>query len=150
MAWATIGFALVLYVADRSGMTIRRTEHMSFIDALLIGLSQVLALIPGTSRSGITMSMARVLGFERGEAARFSMLLSIPAIAGAGLLLGLDLVASGNARVGFDALLAAGLSFLVALGAIALLIRWLERSGFTIFVIYRLILGGGLLIWIYS
>src|SRR3546814_13640814 len=73
IAWATIIFGIVLYVADRSTLTFRRIEHMTFAAGFIIGLSQVLALIPGTSRSGITMTAGRFLGFERVEAARFAL-----------------------------------------------------------------------------
>lgn len=150
VAWATIGFGIVLYLADRAGMTLRRIEHMTVLSAVLIGLSQILALIPGTSRSGVTMSMARILGFERPTAARFSMLMSVPAIAAAGILVGADLVRSGNLQVGLDALVAAVLSFLFALAAIAFLMAWLRRWSFTPFVVYRLVLGAGLLYWVYG
>src|SRR3546814_14337752 len=88
IAGATIIVCSVLYVADRSTHTCRRIEHMTFAAGFIIGLSQVLALIPGTSRSGITMTAGRFLGFERVEAARFALLLSIPAILGAGSLAG--------------------------------------------------------------
>ena len=145
VAWATLGFGIVLFIADRVGMTIRRIEHMRYSDAIIIGVSQVLALIPGTSRSGITMSAARILGFERADAARFSMLLSIPTILGAGTLKGLELAESGNADLTAAAAFAAGLAFLSALIAIALLMAWLRRSSFTPFVIYRILLGGILL-----
>src|SRR3546814_12116390 len=80
VAWATIGFGIVLYIADRSTLTLRRIEHMTFAAGFAIGLSQILALIPGPSRSGITMPAARFLGFERVEAARLSLLLAVPAI----------------------------------------------------------------------
>ena len=148
IAWATIGFAVLLFVADRIGLTLRRVEHLGAAGAVFIGLAQVLAFIPGTSRSGITMTAARFLGFERPEAARFSLLLSIPAILGAGTLVGFDLYQSGDVRLGFDALAAAAVSFVVAFMAIALMLRWLRRAGFTPFVFYRLFLGVALLIWI--
>jgi len=148
VAWATIGFAVLLLIADRTGLTVRRVEHLGATGAVFIGLAQVLAFIPGTSRSGITMTAARFLGFERPEAARFSLLLSIPAILGAGTLTGLDLYESGNIRLGFDAIAAAALSFLVAFLSIALMIRWLRRAGFTPFVFYRIFLGAALLIWV--
>ncbi len=148
IAWTTIGFGVLLFVADRMGLTVRRVEHMTFGGTLLIGLMQVLALIPGTSRSGITMTAARFLGFERPEAARFSLLLAIPAILGAGTLAGLDLTRSGNAQLGYDALVAAAVAFVVAFLAIALMIRWLRREGFTPFVLYRLCVGAALLIWV--
>lgn len=149
IAWATVIFAIVLWIADRAGMTVHRVEHIGPTNALIIGLAQVLALVPGTSRSGITMTAARFLGMERAEAARFSLLLSIPTIAGAGLLVGLELYDSGDVQLGLDALIAAGLAFIAALGAIALMMRWLEHAGFTPFVIYRLALGGALLYWVY-
>lgn len=150
IGWATLGFALVLYVADRWGMTLRRLDHLSYGEAMLIGLFQVLALIPGTSRSGITMTAARLFGFERSEAARFSMLLSIPAIAAAGLWVGYKIYQSGDAQIQSDALIAAALAFVAALLAISLMMRWLTRATFTPFVIYRVLLGAGLLIWVYS
>ena len=99
IAWATLGFGILLYAVDRIGMTLRRIEHLEISDALVIGIAQCLALIPGTSRSGITMTAARLLGMERTDAARFSMLLSIPAIAGAGALKGYDLWRTGNAAL---------------------------------------------------
>lgn len=150
VAWTTLGFGIVLYIADKVGMTLRRIEHVGYSDALIIGIAQILALVPGTSRSGITMSAARILGFERADAARFSMLLSIPAILGAGVLKGLELVESGNADLTGTALVAAGLAFASALVSIAVLMAWLRRSSFTPFVIYRVLLGGVLLVLAYS
>jgi undecaprenyl-diphosphatase len=149
IAWATIVFAIVLWAADRVGMTLQRIEHIGYFGALAIGLAQVLALIPGTSRSGITMAAGRFLGMERVEAARFSLLLSIPTIAGAGLLAGYDLWLSGDVRLGYDAALAAGLAFVAGIASIAVMMRWLQTSGFTPFVIYRFALGGALLYWVY-
>ncbi len=150
VAWATIGFGILLYAADKMGMTLRRLDHMTWTPAIVIGLFQVLALIPGTSRSGITMTAARFFGFERTEAARFSLLLSIPTIAASGLLIGLDLYESGNVALGLEALAAVVLAFVVALFSIALMMGWLRRQTFTPFVIYRLILGGALLWWVYA
>lgn len=147
IAWTTLGFGLLLLFADRLGMLIRRVEHLTAGQAVVIGLAQVLALVPGTSRSGITMTAARFLGFERTEAARFSLLLAIPAIAGAGLLTGLDLAKSGDLGLGRDALLAAAFSFFTALLAIVVMMRWLKWASFTPFVVYRLLLGS-LLLWL--
>jgi len=149
IAWATLGFGIVLFVADRFGMTLRRMEHMTWSSAIVIGLAQVLALIPGTSRSGITMTAARVMGFEREAAARFSMLLSIPVIAASALLIGLDVIESGNFALTRDILVSAAMAFVSALVAIWLLMAWLRRATFTPFVIYRVALGLGLLAWVY-
>jgi len=90
IGWATLGFGVLLWLADRFSVTVRRIDHLRLSDALIIGVSQCLALIPGTSRSGITMTAGRMLGMERPDCARFSMLLSIPVIVGAGVLKGLD------------------------------------------------------------
>ena len=150
IGWTTLGFGLLLGLADRIGMTVRRLEHMSYGSALAIGMAQVLALIPGTSRSGITMTMARFLGFERADAARFSLLLSIPAIAGAGTLTGIDLWQSGDVSLTRDVLVAIGLSFASALVAITLMMAWLKHAGFMPFVVYRILLGALLLYLVYG
>jgi len=150
IAWTTLGFGILLWIVDRLCMTVRRIEHMSYAGALLVGLSQVLALLPGTSRSGITITACRFLGMERREAARFSMLLSIPTIFGAATLAGLEIYKAGDAALRLDAVIAAGLAFLTALGAIALMMRWLMHATFTPFVIYRILLGMALLYWVYS
>jgi undecaprenyl-diphosphatase len=150
IAWATIGFGVLLWIADRVGMTVRRIEHLTYLDAFLVGLAQALALIPGTSRSGITMTMGRMLGMERTHAARFSLLLGIPAILAAGTVETLGLIEQGDMALGLDALIGAALSFVAALVSIVLMMAWLQRASFTPFVIYRLLLGGGLLWWIYG
>jgi len=149
IGWATLGFGVVLYAADRWAVTVRRLEHMRIGGAVLIGLAQVLALIPGTSRSGVTITAARVLGYQRRDAARFSMLLSIPTILAAGTLLTLDLVEARTA-VRAEAAIVAGFAFAAALIAIAVMMKWLEKASFTPFVVYRLILGALILAWAYG
>lgn len=149
IGWTTLGFGVLLYAADRLSLTIRRIEHMKLGAALTIGLAQALALVPGVSRSGITMTAARLSGFERTEAARFSMLLSIPVILGAGVLSGLELYEVADARLTATAAAAAVLAFGAALAAIAFLMRWLRSATFTPFVVYRVLLGIGLLVWVY-
>jgi len=150
IAWTTLGFGLLLYAADRLGLRVRRVEHMTIGAALIIGCAQILALVPGTSRSGITMTAARFLGFERVEAARFSLLLSIPVIIGAGTLAGADLYRMGSVEMNTVTVLAILFSFVSALIAIAVMMRWLRRASFTPFVIYRICLGAGLLYWVYG
>lgn len=150
IGWATLLFGVLLYVVDRNSATTWRIDDIKWRAALVIGLAQVLALIPGTSRSGITMTAARALGFSRSDSAHFSMLLSIPTIAAAGLLAGFEIVRAGDVTLGLDAVLAAALSFATALLAIAFLMRWLERATFTPFVIYRVVLGLALLWWAYA
>ncbi len=141
IGWTTLVFGIALYVADRAGGVARRLPDLRIPDAAVIGLAQALALVPGTSRSGITMTAARLLGVERAEAARFSLLLAIPAIAGAGVLQGLALYESGDARLTTDAIIACGLALVSALIAIAAMMAWLQRATFTPFVVYRIGLG---------
>ena len=150
VAWTTFVFAIVLYIADRRGMTVRRLEHLAYGDAIVIGLAQVLALVPGTSRSGITITAARMLGIERPDAARFSMLLAVPAVLGAGVLKSLELAGTRDAALTLASIIAAALAFAAALIAIAALMAWLRRAGFTPFVVYRLALGAGLLALAYG
>jgi len=150
IAWSTLIFGILLYVADKTGLTIRRIEHTTYGDALFIGLAQCLALIPGTSRSGITMTASRFLGFERPDAARFSMLLSVPTILGAGVLKGYDLYKAGDTAVTTQALQAGGFAFAAAFVAIFLMMAWLKRASFTPFVIYRILLGSVLLYFVYT
>ena len=96
-------------------MTIREIDHISFKGALLIGLFQILALIPGASRAGITITAARFQGVERRDATRFSLLLSIPVIISAGGLKGLDLYTNGNAILIKEALIVTAISFCFAI-----------------------------------
>lgn len=143
IAWATIIFGLVLAIADRF-----RGEKVdiSWIQATLIGLAQMLALIPGTSRSGITISAALLLGLSRTTAARFSFLLSIPTIAGAALLTTLDLLAEPEPARWLDLCLGAALAAISAYLCISAFITLIERTGMMPYVIYRLLLGVGLFI----
>ena len=149
VAWASIVFGILLWVVDRAAMTVRRMEHITLGSAMFVGLSQCLALIPGTSRSGITMTAARALGYERTEAARFSMLLSIPTILAAGLWAGKKVYDTGNVAISIDALIGAALALVSALVAIALMVAWLRRATFTPFVVYRVLLGAAILYLIY-
>ncbi len=149
VAWTMIFFGIVLYLADRIGLTVRRLAHMSWAQALIIGIAQTLAFIPGTSRSGITIVAARLFGYERSEAARFSFLLSIPAILAASIFEGAKILHSGDAVLLHDAALTTALSALAGFAAIAFMMAWLRRSTFTIFVVYRLVLGAALLYLIY-
>ena len=149
VGWNAIIWGLLMYVGDRFGPRAHVMEDMRLPPALLIGLAQAAALIPGTSRSGATMTAARFLGFERTEAARFSFLLGIPAIAGAGLFTTLDAMESGEG-IPPDALIAGALTFFAALAAIAFLMALVKRMSFLPFVIYRMMLGGLLLTLAYT
>ena len=141
IAFTSIFFGILLYIADKKGTTEKTMERMAIKPALMIGIAQVFALIPGTSRAGVTMTMARYLGFTRQEAARFSMLLSIPAIIASGAATALDAFEDTSSQQWIDAGIAAGLACLTALAAIHFLMKWLERANMTIFVVYRVLLG---------
>lgn len=149
VAWATLVFGIVLWIADRA-MDRLPLAHLGYGRAMLIGIAQVLSLIPGVSRSGICMTMGRAVGLNRVDAARFALLLSIPTIAGAGTLAALDLYESGNAQLEIDALIGAGLAFVSAWLAILLMMRWLARASFLPFVVYRIALGLVLLAFAYG
>lgn len=149
IAWTTLLFGLALWAADRTGGFARRLGDMNLPHAMTIGMAQALAVIPGVSRSGIAMTAARALGYDRAEAARFSLILSIPAVAGASLLAGRDLLRMGDANLTSEAALGAALAFAAALAAIAAMMRWLSRASFAPFVAYRCVLGLGLLAWVY-
>jgi undecaprenyl-diphosphatase len=141
-----IVYGLLLGVADRFGKQDKRYEDMTLRDAAIVGVAQALALIPGTSRSGATMTAARALGYDRVEAARFSFLLGIPAIAGAGLLAALDL-ADASAQMQWDAVVTGGLTFVAAFAAVTFLMNFLRKSSMLVFVVYRVALGIALLVF---
>lgn len=147
IAYATIGFGILLLIADRMASEHKDILRMTLMAALIIGVFQALALIPGTSRSGITITAALFLGFQRDSAARFSFLISIPLILAAGLLKTLDLLEQVHlvdwATIG----LAAVLSAVSAYVCIYFFLALINRIGMTPFVIYRLALGAILLIW---
>jgi len=150
IGWTISGYAILLYLADKYGKTTRNTHDLGIKDAILIGCAQCLALIPGTSRSGITITAARLLGIQRREAAKFSMLLSIPTIAGAGLLVALSLYQNNDWGNINAACYGIAYSFIASLSAIFIMMTWLKKWTFTPFVIYRLVLGGYLLLNAYG
>jgi undecaprenyl-diphosphatase len=145
IAASTIVFALVLWLAQKVSTERRTDADMNWKDALIVGLFQAIALVPGTSRSGITITGGLFRGLDRKAAARFSFLLSIPVTALAGLLKSYELVMSDQAVSWWHMFLGALLSGIVAYVTIDWFLRLLDRIGMLPFVIYRLILGGVLL-----
>ncbi|MFW5641540.1 MAG: undecaprenyl-diphosphate phosphatase [Roseicyclus sp.] len=141
IGWTMLVFGLVLYWADQRGGQEKRDGDWTLRDALVMGLWQAVALIPGTSRSGITITAGRLLGYDRESAARLAMLMSIPTILASGVLLGADVAASADAGAARDGAIAAAMAFVAALGALALMMRLLRSVSFTPYVIYRVILG---------
>jgi undecaprenyl-diphosphatase len=141
IAWATIGFGMLLGVADRLQRHVRDEYSMSWKDVLLVGFFQAMALVPGTSRSGITMTAGLFLGLHRDAAARFSFLLSIPLIIASGVFKTRDLL-EAQVPVEWGLLaLAVGLSAISAWLCIHFFLQLINRIGMMPFVWYRLVLG---------
>ena len=141
-----IVMGVVLGIADRVGGTDRTIGKLTLRDAVLMGLAQAMALIPGVSRSGATISMGRFLGYDREAATRFAFLLAIPAVIGAGLFELKEIPNGDNAYGWGPTITATVVSFLVGYAAIAWLLRYVSTNSYMLFVIYRIVLGAGSLI----
>lgn len=151
IGWATLIGAALLWFADRVVPERGVAEEWGLRDAILMGLAQACALIPGTSRSGITMTMARWLGFDRIQAARLALLMSIPVILAAGSLETLGVIKDGDFALGAELILGVALSCLAAFLALSVMMR-MFASAWTMlpFVIYRAALGITLLALAYG
>jgi undecaprenyl-diphosphatase len=147
IGWTMLIFGLVLYWADQKGTQEKVAAQWSIKDAFIMGLWQAIALIPGTSRSGITITAGRYLGYKREDAAKLAMLMSIPTILAGGTLLAIEVAATANADLARDGAVAAVFAFVAAMLALTLMMRLLKSVSFTPYVIYRVILGL-ILIWI--
>ena len=148
IALANVFFSLLLWVSDVRGSRTLNLNDMTYKKACIIGLAQAIALIPGTSRSGVTMTCALFLGFERRVAAEFSFLLSIPLIAAASLFQVIRLL-SEEFVPWEDFILGAALSAIAAYSCIAIFLRIINKLSMLPFVIYRLALGGVLLLFFF-
>ncbi|WP_440055389.1 undecaprenyl-diphosphate phosphatase [Pseudoalteromonas sp. T1lg65] len=144
IATTTVLFGLLLWYADVKAKQVKDVFGLNWKSALILGLAQITAVIPGTSRSGITITAGLMLGLDKKSAARFSFLMAIPVISMMGLYYTLEL-AMGDELVDWQALLTgAALSFVSAYACIFFFLKVIERMGMMPFVIYRLILGGAL------
>lgn len=137
---------IILGVADRVGRNTKLIRQIDLRDAVLMGLAQAMALIPGVSRSGATISMGRFLGYEREAATRYAFLLAIPAVVGAGLFELKEIPHGDNSYGWAPTIVATVVSFLVGYAAIAWLLRYVSTNSYTPFVVYRVLLGGATLI----
>ena len=146
IAWSLIAVGLLMAVAEQAGKRVRKVADVRLSDGLVVGLFQALALIPGVSRSGSTITGSLFLGFERAEAARFSFLLSIPSILAAGVYSLLKHKEMLNGPEATAVWVANAVSLISGYLAIAFLIRMLQKHGTYAFVTYRLVLGVGILI----
>ncbi|MEO6196107.1 MAG: undecaprenyl-diphosphate phosphatase [Thermoanaerobaculia bacterium] len=146
IAGTTLFYAILLFVADRIGRKVRDLDQVTLLDGLVIGCAQALALVPGTSRSGITITAALLLGFMRPSAARFSFLLAIPIGVVAALKSAKDLMDAGAGTAQLIPM-AIGLvvSGVVGYAVIAWLLAWLRRRDLTVFVVYRVVLAAVIL-----
>ena len=150
IGWTMLVFGIVLYWADQAGEATREARDWSLRDAMVMGVWQAIALIPGTSRSGITITGARFMGYGRSDAARLSMLMSIPVIIESGVFLGGEAIYTANVGLIRDSAIAAAFAFVSALLALTLMMRLLRSVSFTPYVIYRIVLGVVLLVVAYS
>ncbi|MBT0663993.1 undecaprenyl-diphosphatase UppP [Geobacter pelophilus] len=145
-----IGFGLILAFADTMGAKRWKMERLTLGSALMVGMAQCLALIPGVSRSGITITAALLLGYNRETSARFSFLLSLPIVAGAGILKLGHLLKHGI-PAGETQLLLIGIvtSALFGYASVAFLLKYVQRNSLYLFVWYRLLAGAAVLIWLF-
>lgn len=141
IGWAMLIFGILLYYADQAGAEDRTDRDWNLQDAMVMGVWQAIALIPGTSRSGISITGARFLGYARYDAAKLSMLMSVPTIIASGVFLAGEAAYLSDLSVLRDGAIAAGFAFIAALLALTLMMRLLRSVSFTPYVIYRVALG---------
>ena len=140
IGWMSLIFGILLYVSDRSKITKKINTAFTNKSAIFIGLFQILALIPGVSRSGITITSGRLLGFNRFDSAKISFFLSIPTLAAASLLGIYNIYKEGSTELNFLAIIAVIFSFIFSYITIALFLKFIQKFSLNIFIIYRIIL----------
>ena len=149
IAWTTLIFAIILYFADKSKVKNKLSNDLNLKTIFFIGMLQILALIPGVSRAGITITAARFLKFNRFDSSKISFLLAIPAIAGASVLQ-LRNVVGQSFEINYLILISISLSFLFSYFTIKFFLEYVNKFSLNIFVIYRIIISIILFIIIYS
>ena len=140
IGWMSLIFGILLYVGDRSKVTKKIDTQFTNKSAIIIGLFQVFALIPGVSRAGITITSGRLLGFNRFDSAKISFFLSIPTLAAASLLGIYNIYKEGSAELNFLAIIAVTFSFIFSYFTIVLFLNFIKKFSLNIFIIYRIIL----------
>ena len=140
IGWMSLIFGILLYVGDRSKITKKIDTQFTNKSAIIIGLFQVFALIPGVSRAGITITSGRLLGFNRFDSAKISFFLSIPTLAAASLLGIYNIYKEGSAELNFLAIIAVTFSFIFSYFTIVLFLNFIKKFSLNIFIIYRIIL----------
>ena len=149
IGWTTLIFGILLYLSDRSDITNKINSNFTLKSAVLIGFLQILSLVPGVSRSGISITGARVLKFNRYDSAKISFLLSIPTLAAVSIFGLNNLVKSESFNFSFLIMISIIFSFLFSFITIKYFLRYIKKSSLNIFVIYRIVLGLILLILAY-
>ena len=149
IAWTTLIFAIILYQADKSKLDKKISSNLNFKTILYIGLFQVLALIPGVSRAGITITAARLFRFNRFDSSKISFLLAIPAIAGASILQ-LKNAVGQSFEFNYLILISITLSFLFSYSTVKFFLEYINKFSLNVFVIYRIIISIILFIIIYN
>ena len=149
IGWTTLIFGILLYLSDRSGIKNKINSNFKLKSAVLIGFLQILSLVPGVSRSGIAITGARILKFNRYDSAKISFLLSIPTLAAVSIFGLKNLVQSQSFNFSFLIIISITFSFLFSLITIKYFLKYIKTFSLSIFVIYRVFLGIGLLILAY-
>jgi len=142
IGWTSLIFGILLYVSDKSKISKTIESDFTHKSAIFIGLFQVLSLIPGVSRSGITITSGRLLGFDRFNSAKISFLLSIPTLAAASVLGIYNISKEGSTELNFLAIIAVIFSFIFSYITVALFLNFVKKFSLNIFIVYRLILSG--------
>ena len=149
IGWTTLIFGILLGIADRNLKVVKYFKSLNLKDALVIGIAQTLAIIPGTSRSGIVITVGLYMGFSRFDASKYSLLLSIPVIIAATTLESINLFIEKGFFFNNEMIMGIILSFCVALITIRLFMNWINKASLKIFVAYRIMLGILILIYAY-
>jgi len=149
IGWAGLIFGIFLYIADKKKIKRKLNEDFSNLSAILIGIFQVLALIPGVSRSGITITSGRMLGFNRFDSAKISFFLSIPTLFAASVLGVYNIYKEGSSELNFLAIIAVIFSFVFSYLTISIFLNFVKKFTLNIFVIYRIILSLIILSFVY-
>tara|TARA_X000001036_G_C20532267_1_gene746746 strand:- start:47 stop:814 length:768 start_codon:yes stop_codon:yes gene_type:complete len=149
IAWMSLVFAILLYFSDKTKVSEKLDAKFSIKSAIIIGLFQVISLIPGVSRAGITITAGRILGFDRYDSTKVSFFLAIPALTAASILGIFNVYKEGSPELNFLAIIAVIFSFIFSYITIALFLNFVKKFSLNIFVIYRIVLSLILLAIVY-
>jgi len=149
IAWMTLIFGILLYLSDKNKVNKKIESNFTKKSAIIFGIFQILALIPGVSRAGITITSGRLLGYDRYESAKISFLLAVPALSAASILGIYNIYKVGSVELNFLAIIAVIFSFIFSYVTIALFLNFIKKFSLKIFVIYRILLSLFLLAIVY-